>query len=109
MENTKKAIIDASDLPLSIIIVGVGDEDFSQMEEFLNKQKLRVLVIEGNRKEAKRDIVQFVKMKHVEGEDGEVVASKEELAREALKKIPSQVEKYKCLIDKKRLQHHAPL
>ena len=45
----------------------------------------------------------------LEGEDGEVVASNEELAREALKKIPSQVEKWKWLIDKNRFQLPVPL
>ena len=33
LDETKKSIIEASGLPLSIIIVGVGDEDFSAMEE----------------------------------------------------------------------------
>ena len=31
-EDTKAAIVSASELPMSIIIVGVGDEDFSAME-----------------------------------------------------------------------------
>ena len=32
MQATKEAIVAASDLPLSIIIVGVGDADFSAMK-----------------------------------------------------------------------------
>jgi len=32
MNDTIKKIIDCSDLPLSIIIVGVGNADFSNME-----------------------------------------------------------------------------
>ena len=32
-EDTKRAIVSASDLPMSIIIIGVGNEDFSAMEE----------------------------------------------------------------------------
>merc|ERR1719193_1475856 len=32
-EETKRTIISASNLPLSIIIVGVGSEDFSAMDE----------------------------------------------------------------------------
>lgn len=32
MEATKTSIVAASHLPLSIIIVGVGNEDFSNME-----------------------------------------------------------------------------
>ena len=33
MEATKRAIVDASKLPMSIIIVGVGGADFDAMEE----------------------------------------------------------------------------
>ena len=33
MDATKKTIIDNSNLPFSIIIVGVGDADFSLMDE----------------------------------------------------------------------------
>ena len=98
MEETKEAIIDASDLPLSIIIVGVGDEDFSQMDQLDgDKRKLSILGKEGKRKEATRDIVQFVKMNPVEGEAGEVLAGKEELAEEVLKEIPGHVEKWMCM------------
>ena len=98
MDETKEAIIDASDLPLSIIIVGVGDEDFSQMDQLDgDKRKLSVLGKEGKRKEATRDIVQFVKMNPVEGEAGEVFAGKEQLAEEVLKEIPGQVEKWMCM------------
>lgn len=32
LQETKDAIIKASDLPLSILIVGVGNADFKQME-----------------------------------------------------------------------------
>ena len=31
-EETKSAIVSASELPMSVIIIGVGDEDFSAME-----------------------------------------------------------------------------
>ena len=100
MEETKEAIIDASDLPLSIIIVGVGDEDFSQMDQLDgDKRKLSVLGKEGKRKETTRDIVQFVKMNPVEGEAGEVSAGKEELSEKVLKEIPGQVEKWMCMQD----------
>ena len=33
METVKKLIVDASYLPTSVIIVGVGEEDFEMMEE----------------------------------------------------------------------------
>ena len=56
MHATKEAIINASFLPMSIIIVGVGQEDFSAME-FLDSDG-RLLRHDG--KTAARDIVQFV-------------------------------------------------
>lgn len=52
--------MDASSLPLSVIIVGVGSEDFAQMEE-LDCDK-GVLVDSQGRK-ASRDLVQFVPFK----------------------------------------------
>ena len=32
MSNTKKLIVKAADIPLSIIIVGIGSEDFTDMK-----------------------------------------------------------------------------
>lgn len=57
LEATKNAIVAASSLPLSLIIIGVGDEDFSSME-FLDADK-RVLK-SSTGIAAARDIVQFV-------------------------------------------------
>jgi hypothetical protein len=34
MEATKAVIVEASELPISIIIVGVGDANFDKMEEY---------------------------------------------------------------------------
>jgi len=56
MEKTKEAIIDASDVPLSIIIVGVGKDDFANMNELDGDDK----VLRYGNKYSKRDIVQFV-------------------------------------------------
>lgn len=33
MQQTKDAIVELSKLPVSIIIIGLGNEDFSQMEQ----------------------------------------------------------------------------
>ena len=46
MEDTKRAIIAASSLPLSLIIVGVGQEDFSAMDELDSDDKW---VLVGNK------------------------------------------------------------
>lgn len=54
MQKTKKEIVRAASLPMSIIIVGVGNEDFTAMEE-LDGDEVR-LSFQG--KVAERDIVQ---------------------------------------------------
>ncbi|CAG7668662.1 unnamed protein product [Allacma fusca] len=59
MDATKESIINASHLPMSIIIVGVGQEDFSAME-FLDSDGR---VLRHNGKSAARDIVQFVELR----------------------------------------------
>lgn len=50
------AIVEASDYPMSIIIVGVGNADFSDMERLDADKK----ALQHNGRKAARDIVQFV-------------------------------------------------
>lgn len=57
MDQTRSAIIEASRLPMSIIIVGVGAADFSAME-FLDSDDKLLRSPSGD--VAARDIVQFV-------------------------------------------------
>lgn len=57
MDETRHAVVQASKLPMSIIIVGVGNADFAAME-FLDGDS-RVLHSHTG-EEAVRDIVQFV-------------------------------------------------
>lgn len=87
MEATKHAIVNASDLPMSIIIVGVGQEDFASMEELDSDDGL--LQAGGGRKAA-RDIVQFVELRKFLGPGGNTW-NKEMLAKEVLAEIPDQV------------------
>ena len=56
-------ISEASYFPLSIIIVGVGDADFSNMDELDCDDGLLQSIITS--KKAQRDIVQFVPMNKV--------------------------------------------
>ncbi|KAK6022234.1 Copine [Ostertagia ostertagi] len=56
MSSTKRAIINASYLPLSIIIVGVGNEDFSSMAELDSDDML----LSHDGRTAQRDIVQVI-------------------------------------------------
>lgn len=57
MDLTRTAIVEASRLPMSIIIVGVGGADFSAME-FLDSDDKLLTSPRGD--VASRDIVQFV-------------------------------------------------
>ena len=56
MDKTMEAIVNASGLPFSIIIVGVGDADFSAMDALDSDDR----ALRANGKTACRDIVQFV-------------------------------------------------
>ncbi|KAF8401570.1 hypothetical protein HHK36_012514 [Tetracentron sinense] len=73
LQETKDALVKASDLPFSILIVGVGGANFKEME-ILDADN-------GNRLEsstgriATRDIVQFVPMREVHGGQISIVQS----------------------------------
>ena len=56
MRMSKDLIVNASELPLSIIIVGVGNADFADMDELDGDHGL----YDSRGKKATRDIVQFV-------------------------------------------------
>merc|ERR1719412_32674 len=88
MAQTKTAIVDASTLPMSIIIVGVGGADFDAMEE-LDGDTVRLTNPMG--KAACRDIVQFVPYRNFLGlgRGGNDMAGLQ-LAKEVLAEIPEQ-------------------
>lgn len=87
MNFTKHAIVDASTLPMSIIIVGVGDANFDSMKE-LDSDNVR-LSVDG--KFAERDMVQFVQLNKFLTNSGATVRSQAELAKEVLAEIPEQL------------------
>jgi len=86
MEATKSAIISASHLPMSIIIIGVGKEDFEAMDELDSDDSL----LEQGGRTAQRDIVQFVELNRFvcSGSRG---WDKELLAGEVLAELPDQI------------------
>ncbi|PAA48095.1 hypothetical protein BOX15_Mlig006534g5 [Macrostomum lignano] len=84
---TKLSIIEASRLPMSIIIVGVGREDFSAMEE-LDADNKR-LQIGGMIAEA--DIVQFVPLRDFFRADNPNELSKSALTKAVLEELPDQL------------------
>jgi hypothetical protein len=96
MEATIQSIINAANHPLSIIIVGVGNEDFSA---------LKVLDADGQRLKmgpltAARDIVQFVPFSEYASR-GPVA-----LAEDTLREVPSQVLEFMAM---RRIGPNAPI
>ncbi|XP_037864384.2 copine-2 isoform X2 [Chlorocebus sabaeus] len=85
MEETRHAVVQASKLPMSIIIVGVGNADFAAME-FLDGDSRMLRSHTGE--EAARDIVQFVPFREFRN------AAKETLAKAVLAELPQQVVQY---------------
>ncbi|XP_025014113.1 protein BONZAI 1 isoform X2 [Ricinus communis] len=71
LQETKDAIVKASDLPLSILIVGVGGADFKEME-ILDADKGERLESSAGRV-ASRDIVQFIPFRNVQSGQASVV------------------------------------
>ena len=85
LEETKRSIIAASRLPMSIIIVGVGEEDFSAMDALDCDGSL----LRSGSLVAARDIVQFVELRKFLLGNGQW--SKEALARAVLAEVPGQL------------------
>lgn len=85
MDETSEAIVEASHLPISIIIIGIGKEDFSNMD-ILDGDEIP-LKSEISGKIVERDIVQFVEFNKYEKDSSK-------LAEEVLKEVPRQVEDY---------------
>ncbi|KAK2365105.1 protein BONZAI [Trifolium repens] len=72
LQESINAVVNASDLPLSILIVGVGSADFTSME-VLDADNERLINSAG--RVAARDIVQFVPMREVQRGNISVVQS----------------------------------
>lgn len=90
MIETKEAIIKASRLPISIIIVGVGDCSYEEMDE-LDSDTVP-LSVEG--RYAQRDIVQFVPLFKFLKDSALTPNSHAELTKEVLAEIPHQLTSY---------------
>ncbi|CAJ0587747.1 unnamed protein product, partial [Mesorhabditis spiculigera] len=95
MAKTKAAIVSASSLPLSIIIVGVGNEQFEAMDELDSDN---VMLSHAGRFAA-RDIVQFVPIRnflspHAGQNPLEADRAMGLLAKEVLAEVPGQVTGY---------------
>ena len=83
MAATKDLIVQNANLPTSVVIVGIGNADFQNMNELDGDGGL----FGSNGKKCPRDIVQFVPFKKYGG-------NSEILTQELLKEIPTQVTQY---------------
>jgi hypothetical protein len=81
MRETTDALIDASHLPLSVVIVGVGESDFANMNELDCDGGL---LTDMRGKKAIRDLVQFVPFK-------DFLNNPPKLAEQVLAEIPRQL------------------
>eukprot|EP00746_Dinoflagellata_sp_MGD_P009881 gnl/MRDRNA2_/MRDRNA2_120223_c0_seq1.p1 gnl/MRDRNA2_/MRDRNA2_120223_c0~~gnl/MRDRNA2_/MRDRNA2_120223_c0_seq1.p1 ORF type:complete len:810 (+),score=147.23 gnl/MRDRNA2_/MRDRNA2_120223_c0_seq1:113-2542(+) len=86
MQQTIDEVVRGSETPLSIIIVGVGDEDFSMMDELDADD--RPLYSVSEKKYMSRDIVQFVPFNEFKDK------SYHQLAMATLDEIPREVVNY---------------
>jgi hypothetical protein len=84
-QETVDMIVRASSYPMSILIIGVGHECFTQLK-LLDADKKELVDSRGTK--AERDIVQFVPFRQFAGK-------LKALAREALMEIPTQLMEYK--------------
>ena len=75
-----RLMVEASNYPCSVIIVGVGDGDFSQMQALDSDEKL---LKDDKRRKCKRDIVQFVPLNRARAQGN--------LREAVLREIPDQV------------------
>lgn len=84
MDDTIDALVECDALPLSVIIIGIGDSDFSNMV-ILDGDGEKLKDSRGRR--SRRDLVQFVEFRRFEGDEVK-------LAEEVLHEVPKQVEDY---------------
>lgn len=89
MEQTIKAIVDSSHLPLSIIIIGIGNADFTNMDILDGDEGLW----DSAGRKAQRDLVQFVPFNKFAGDSTA-------LAAHVLEELPLQLTEYMRLAGK---------
>ena len=97
LESTIGAIVAASGQPLSIIIIGIGNADFTAMDQ-LDSDK--TMLQSSNGTKASRDIVQFVSFKE------HTSSTASELAACVLAEVPRQMLQY---MEQKGIRPNPPL
>ncbi len=90
MRETIDIIVELSKFPVSIIIIGVGDDDFENMRKLDGDQdRLR----NSSNQLASRDIVQFVKIADYNSGKSDAT-NLIRLAEDVLKELPDQIVDY---------------
>ncbi len=84
MNETKDSLVAASFLPISVIIIGIGDGDFTKMD-ILDADENPLY--DSNHRKADRDLVQFVPYNRCKN-------NPQKLAEQVLEEIPRQVVEY---------------
>ena len=95
LQETIDILIDCSYIPLSVIIIGIGNGDFANMVKLDGDEEL---LVSSKGETRKRDLVQFVEYNKFKGD---IIEGKMELKDEVLKEIPRQVEEYYELMENK--------
>ena len=85
MPLTKDTIVELSKYPVSLIIIGVGTDDFDKMRELDSDDRI---MRSSKGVAAQRDIVQFVRFKDYERANFAL------LAEEVLREMPDQIVGY---------------
>lgn len=84
LKEMKDVLVKASEYPISIFIVGLGNENYEEIE-IVNKEDY--LIINTNGDKIKRDNVMFIPIEKTKGNINEIV-------QEMLNEVPRQVEEY---------------
>ena len=95
MDETVKLLIDCESLPLSVIIIGIGNSDFTNMIYLDGDVEP---LTDNNGRVTKRDLVQFVEYEKFK--NGFYSGNNNELSEEVLKEIPKQIEEYYSIFGK---------
>ena len=93
LRKTIDMVVACTQFPLSVIIVGIGDGDFSAME-LLDGDKYDL--VDGYGEKSRRDICQFVKMSEYKMNEGtpEEFIDCQRLAEDVLAEVPDQLVGY---------------
>jgi len=101
MDETSDILVECAYVPLSVIIIGIGDANFENMDTLDGDY---VILTNTKGEKTKRDLVQFVEFNKFKNFIDHSNTNKD-LAEEVLKEIPRQVEEYYELMNDFRFNY----